>query len=188
MPADPVTDYRVLAAVAHPLRRRLLDLLRADGPATATTLAARTGAAVGSVSHHARVLAAHGLVLEAPELARDGRERWWRLGDARVSWSTRDFADDPAGAAASSAAEELGLRRQLELLDGWRSRTATADPAWVDAAHSTDMWMRLTPDELRTMSAELDALLQAWRTRALPDDGAEREAVFVFARAFPARP
>src|SRR6185312_7676911 len=33
-----VTDSRVLVAMAHPLRRRLLNLLKVDGPATASAL------------------------------------------------------------------------------------------------------------------------------------------------------
>src|SRR5262249_7902446 len=47
-----VTDSRVLAAMSHPLRRRLLDALAVDGPSTITTLAERTGQASGNVSHH----------------------------------------------------------------------------------------------------------------------------------------
>ena len=73
-----VTEPDVLRAVAHPLRRRLLDVLRVDGPQTASLLAEHTGEAVGNVSHHVRVLQRAGLVEAAPELARDRRERWWR--------------------------------------------------------------------------------------------------------------
>ncbi len=48
----------MLAAMTHPLRRRLLTLLKVDGPAMASTLAERTGQAVGNISHHLRVLGA----------------------------------------------------------------------------------------------------------------------------------
>lgn len=187
MPTENVTDYRVLAAVAHPVRRRLLDVLRAEQAASVGMLAERLGVAVGSVSHHAKVLASHGLIVEAPELARDGRERWWRLGDARISWSNRAFADDPAGSLVAQAADELTLRLQLERLTAWRAASAEADAAWQDAAMSTDMWLHLTPTELAQVSAELTELLSRWRTRELPDDQA-REPVFVFAHAFPSNP
>ena len=83
-----ITDSRVLAAMSHPLRRRLLDILRVDGPATASLLAQRTDQAVGNISHHLKTLVAGDLVREAPELARDRRERWWRLVNAGVRWST----------------------------------------------------------------------------------------------------
>ncbi|MFI1864047.1 ArsR/SmtB family transcription factor [Streptomyces jumonjinensis] len=52
-----ITDSRVLAAMAHPLRRRLMDVLKVEGPGTVSALAGRTGQAVGNVSHHIRVLA-----------------------------------------------------------------------------------------------------------------------------------
>src|SRR4051812_21439100 len=57
-----IRDSKALAAMSHPLRRRLLDVLHLDGPATASTLAAQTGKAVGNVSHHLKVLAASELV------------------------------------------------------------------------------------------------------------------------------
>ncbi|WP_344937626.1 ArsR/SmtB family transcription factor, partial [Sphaerisporangium flaviroseum] len=86
-----ITDSRVLAALAHPLRRRLMDVLKVYGPSTASMLADRTGQAVANVSHHLRVLGASELIEEAPELARDRRERWWRLVSAGVRWTTADF-------------------------------------------------------------------------------------------------
>ena len=49
-----------VAASGHPVRRRLLELLGVDGPATACQLAERTGELVGNVSHHLKMLAAPG--------------------------------------------------------------------------------------------------------------------------------
>src|SRR5215211_4033370 len=99
-----ITDSAVLAALAHPLRRRLMDVLKVDGPSTASLLAERTDQAVANVSHHLKVLAGCELVVEAPELARDRRERWWRLASPGVRWSSADFDDDPASQAVASAA------------------------------------------------------------------------------------
>ncbi|GAA0945787.1 helix-turn-helix domain-containing protein [Kribbella koreensis] len=82
-------DSSVPAAIHHPLRHRLLDLLRADGPATASRLAEATGELVGNVSHHLKVLATAGVIAEVPELAKTRRERWWRVATAvDYSWST----------------------------------------------------------------------------------------------------
>lgn len=189
MPTTAIDDYRVLVAVGHPLRRRLLDVLRVERAATTSALADRLGVAVGSVSHHAKVLAEHGLVVAAPELARDRRERWWRLGDARLSWSTQQFADTPAGAAASAAAEDLSVRLQLERLQAWRAeRVSTASPQWQDAATSTDTWLHLTAEELTALSEELTAVLLRWAERGRSDDLPGRRPVFAFAHAFPAQP
>lgn len=182
-----VTEAAVLTAVAHPLRRRMLDVLRVHGPQTASLLAERTGSAIGNISHHAKVLAAAGLVVEAPELARDRRERWWTLVQVGIAWSEDDFGDDPAGAAASAAAVQLGLARQVELTRAWLAASAD-EPDWRRVAVSTDSWLSLSVEELATLDAEVNAVLARWRTRAVADDGADRRPVFAFARAFPATP
>src|SRR5687767_13647136 len=91
-----LTEARALSALANPFRARMIDALKVDGPSTASALAQRTGQAVGSASHHLKVLSEAGLVVEAPELARDRRERWWRLADRGTQWSTVDLLEDPA--------------------------------------------------------------------------------------------
>jgi len=183
-----VTDLRVLAAMAHPLRRRLIDLLKVDGPATASMLAERTGEAVGNISHHVKVLAASDLVEEAPELARDRRERWWRVVSAAVRWSARDFESDPATAAVATAAASLGLDRQVGLLNAWRAASSQEHAAWGEGPFSTDSWMRLSADELAELSQEVVGLIRRWADRDIPDDGVERGSVFVFAHGIPAHP
>ena len=57
-----ITDSRVLAALAHPLRRRLMDVLKVYGPCTVGMLAERTDQAPANVSHHLKVLAAADLL------------------------------------------------------------------------------------------------------------------------------
>jgi DNA-binding transcriptional ArsR family regulator len=186
-PARTITDAKALSAMANPFRSRMLDALAVDGPSTASALAQRTGQAVGSASHHLKVLAEVGLVTEAPELARDKRERWWRLVSPRISWSRAEFATDASAVTAALAAESLGLQQQFERSQEWLAN-AEADGEWGGAAFATQVWLRLSPAELREFSDELNALNQRWRERELPDDGAERESVFVFARGFPAQP
>jgi DNA-binding transcriptional ArsR family regulator len=200
MIARQVTDYRVLAALAHPLRRRLLDLLRVDGPATASMLAERTDQAVGNISHHVKVLENHGLIEQAPELARDRRERWWRSASTALRWSTIDFADDPAAEAASLAASALGLQRQLDLTTSWLQNDPADNAEWRTAAFNTDTWLRLTSGELSRLGEEILELVDRYRDRggdlagdggddaADGDDRPERRPVFFLARGFPARP
>jgi DNA-binding transcriptional ArsR family regulator len=183
-----VTDSRVLAALAHPLRRRLMDVLKVDGPATVSMLAERTGQAVANVSHHLRVLGAAKLVEEAPELARDRRERWWRLVSAGVRWSTADFGADPAALAVANAAESLNLDRHAGLVRAWYAASEADREAWGDAAFSTDKWLRLTPAELAELAGQITDLLASWGRREVPDDGQRRDPVFLFAYGVPAQP
>jgi DNA-binding transcriptional ArsR family regulator len=189
-PADAVqtvTDAKALSAMANPFRSRMLDALSVDGPSTASALAKRTGQAVGSVSHHLKVLAEAGLVVEAPELARDRRERWWRLVAPATRWSRAEFATDAGAVTAALAAESLTLQRQFERAQEWLANAESAGD-WDDAAFATQTWLTLTPDELRELSAELIALTRRWRQRAGSTDGLERETIFLFARGFPAQP
>ncbi|KGN32580.1 ArsR family transcriptional regulator [Knoellia sinensis KCTC 19936] len=182
-----MTDAKALSAMANPFRSRMMDALKVDGPSTASGLAARTGQAVGSASHHLKVLSEAGLVEEAPELAKDRRERWWRLVDPGTRWSRADFASDTAAVTAAYAAEALIVQRQFERVQEWNANAATV-PEWDDAAFATQNWLRLSPSELREFSGELIDVLLRWSHRDTPDDGVERESVFVFARGFPAQP
>jgi len=186
--ARQITDARVLAAMSHPLRRRLMDVLRVDGPATASTLAERTGQAVGNISHHLRTLAACELVAEAPELARDRRERWWRLVSRRTRWSSGDFGDDSAAEAIELAAASLNLDRQVGFVRAFAAAGEPERASWPTGPFSTDTWLHLTDAELAEFAGEVIALFQRWSDRDLPDDGADRRPVFAFARGVPARP
>ncbi|MCC5576171.1 helix-turn-helix transcriptional regulator [Microtetraspora sp. AC03309] len=183
-----ITDSRVLAAMAHPVRRRLLDLLKLDGPATASTLAQETGEAVGNVSHHLRALAAAGLIEEAPELARDRRERWWRRTTRTLCWSSADFADDAAGEAIARAADSLNLERQAGHIRRWADQPQSEQERWPRGPFSTEAWLRVTDDELAQFADEIRQVMSRWAEREVPDDGRERDTVFAFARAVPGRP
>ncbi|MER6298984.1 winged helix-turn-helix domain-containing protein [Kitasatospora sp. NPDC001539] len=184
-----ISDSRVLAALTHPLRRRLLDLLKVDGPGTVGRLADRTGQAVGNVSHHLKVLAESGLIEEAPELARNRRERWWRLADRELSWTRADFDGDPVAEAVADAAGSILLERQVELVREWHARRGGYGPDWQDGCSvATQSWLRLTPEEARDLAADLHAVIRKWADRPVPEDGRERETVLAFAHSVPARP
>lgn len=191
MPSSPnpsAADARVLTAMAHPLRRRLLDILRVDRAATASGLSRKTEQAVGNISHHLHVLARAGLIEEAPELARDQRERWWRRSSESIRWSALDADADPADVAVGTAAEAINLEHQLALTRSWlQKRERFAEP-WQRAAFSSDGWLHLTVDELQRFDTELNELLLRWSSGGAFDEDPDRESVFVFARGFPAAP
>jgi DNA-binding transcriptional ArsR family regulator len=183
-----VKDSRVLAAMAHPLRRRLLNLLSFDGPAMASVLSERTGQAVGNISHHLKVLAGAGLIEEAPELARDRRERWWRRTSETIRWSSQDFAGDEAAEAVAQAAMAINLEEQLAHLRAWATVDDAERARWPDGPFATDGWLRMDDAELAEFSGELRALIRRWSGRDIPDDGRHRSPVFVFAHGVPGQP
>jgi DNA-binding transcriptional ArsR family regulator len=180
-----IKDAAVLKAVAHPLRRRLMDLLRVDGPAMPSVLARATGQAVANVSHHLRVLAGAGLIEEAPGLARNRKEHWWRMVDTGLTWDSADFTGSAADLAAAEAAEAIGLQRQVELASAWLGSPAAREEPWVHAAFSTDGFFRLTAAELAALGAEIQQVMDRYHGRPPAPD---RVPVFVLSRGFPAQP
>lgn len=72
---DAVAEDRVFAALASPVRRDVLRLLRESGPQPVRDLAGNFEMARPSFSEHLRVLREAGLVSER----KDGRERFYRL-------------------------------------------------------------------------------------------------------------
>jgi DNA-binding transcriptional ArsR family regulator len=158
-------DAGAMRALAHPMRLRILGLLRVDGPATVGMIAERTGEAAGSASYHMQTLAKHGFVEPAPELARDRRERWWRAAHQVTSWQPAEFLGDPERHAASDAMRRAVLdayhRELLEALDA----EAHLDAEWVAASDSSDGAAYLTLDEFRELGAELAAVRERWFAR-----------------------
>jgi DNA-binding transcriptional ArsR family regulator len=157
-PTKIVTDVRTLKAIAHPIRTRLLSLLRLDGPATATELARRTGESSGATSYHLRQLARYGYIEDEP--ARDGRERRWRAVSRTTTWEPADFVDDPEGLQVSDELERRQVRRVVGQFESWLARRSTADPAWLRAATLGDDTLRLTPSQARAFAREIGELRQ----------------------------
>jgi DNA-binding transcriptional ArsR family regulator len=180
-------DPHAFRALAHPLRLRLLGQLRTAGPATATTLAARFEESVPSISYHLRQLGKHGFIEEATELARDGRERWWRASHTTTSWSTVDFLDSPEGLAAEAAFAREVLRTYSEVAQRWLNERVEWDKQWVDAAAMGDEILRLTPGELQDLLSELRSVVTRFNERS-PSDGAETVHLILQAYPFKAAP
>lgn len=178
-----------LAAMTHPVRRRLIDLLSAKGPATVGTLADDTGERVGSISHHLKVLAGNGLIQEAPELARDRRESWWRVAKGSWSWSITDFEGDAAGELIARTAEEQQLAGNFDKVRGWYASRDDFDPAWAEAANVSTSWIRATPTELTELGQRMNQVVLDFVAEQ-PDyeEGDGREAVFLFSYAMPVKP
>jgi ArsR family transcriptional regulator, cadmium/lead-responsive transcriptional repressor len=74
-------DDDLWSAVGDPTRRRLLDLLLADGPGTATTLSGRLPVTRQAVTKHLVVLDRVGLVRSAAA----GREKRYQVDEAQLA-------------------------------------------------------------------------------------------------------
>jgi DNA-binding transcriptional ArsR family regulator len=77
------TDPRAMRALTHPLRLDLMELLSAEGPATAAACGRALGVPQANCSFHLRQLAKYGYVQEAAPGA-DRRERRWQVTVRRI--------------------------------------------------------------------------------------------------------
>ncbi len=180
-----IRDAKVLSALAQPVRGRLMDALAVYGPSTASLLSERTGEAVGNVSHHLKVLATAGLIEQAPELARDRRERWWRRASDVFRWQESDFADDDRDSMVQAAATSMTLEHHTALARAWQQGRAGDSDAWPTGPFMTGRWLRLTDGQLAALGAEMLDLLDRHERHPITDDASP---VFVYALGFPARP
>jgi DNA-binding transcriptional ArsR family regulator len=182
-----------VAALANPVRRRIIDLLSLDGPATVGALASATGERVGSISHHLKMLARAELVTEAPECARDGRESWWKVVPGGLSWSIVDFEDEPSGEVVADAAEHAQLQVCADRVQAWLSERPAYGRDWQQAAYSSTGWLRLTPAQLRELGDAMTKTVREFAERvaaaeAPADTGSDSRSVFLFTYAIPAEP
>lgn len=172
-----VTDPQALRAMAHPLRLRLLGLLRLDGPSTATLLGRRLGESSGATSYHLRELARYGFVGELPGRG-TGRERWWQAQHRMTAWDAGDFAGEGSEVAAELERQIVALRGRH--LSAWLTQRDALPPDWDGAGELSDWGVRLTADETRAMGREVGAVLDRWSALAAdrdPPAGSERVRV-----------
>jgi len=157
-----ISDPRMLRAIAHPVRNRILDELGAGGPMRAADVAERLGIPANQASFHLRQLAKYDLVVEAPEAARDKRDRVWKAShEGGMNVRLQDLADQPGGQAAITV-----FRRQ------WMGQAhATVDRA-EHAKHQKDSivsishgGLRLTKSDAEQFAAALNDLVEAWRVK-----------------------
>ena len=177
------SDAGALRALSHPLRLELLDLLRFEGPSTATLLARRVGESSGATSYHLRQLARHGFVEEVPGAGR-GRERWWRHRERRVDVAPPSPSAVTQRADAAAVIGEI-LSREAHALHGYLTRRDRL-PGWEHAGFLESRGFLLTPQELDALCERLDALLGELRPADATDapEGALPVRVLAFGYPF----
>jgi predicted ArsR family transcriptional regulator len=147
-----VSDARTLRAMAHPLRGRLFYELFARGTARAADLARDLDVPANQVSFHLRQMAKYGFIEEAPEHARDRRDRVWRPASELGIDVDSSLTDNPAY-------QQAGRQRAHAVLDAFLS----GDEKQFRRSH--DISMRLTEAEAAQMADEVQELLMRWNER-----------------------
>ncbi|NUU23796.1 MAG: helix-turn-helix transcriptional regulator, partial [Streptomycetaceae bacterium] len=189
MPENPPErtppDVEAIKVFTHPLRMRLLRLLRSEGPATASVLARVLGTTPSLISYHLRAMARHGFIAEDPDASPDGRERRW-IAVHDLRFSTADFADDEIGREVADAVVRVARADMNALYEKSLRRITTMGRAWQDAAFAAHPALRLTAAELQELHDELTEVVDRYRgLAATTDDGTARERVQLELLGFP---
>lgn len=164
-------DPRVLRAISHPARNRILAELSAGGPLRAADVAERTGMPANQASFHLRQLAKYGLVEHAPELARDRRDRVWRAVDEEgVNVDVKKLEAAPGGAAAGAV-----FRRQwAAILHGVVDAATAAEHHEGTTTAINNSALRLTKDEAGSFAEDFGDLIERWARRTRDAEQAGR--------------
>jgi predicted ArsR family transcriptional regulator len=177
-------DAEQIRSLAHPIRARLLALLRLDGPATSSLLADRLDTNSGATSYHLRQLAAVGLVNEDQTLG-TRRERWWRATHASHSWRESEHDADPDARAAADWLLRYTHRGYARSVEDWHDARSDWPRAWRDAAQQSDYLITVTARRLTELNRRIAELVNEY------SDGdpnrEETEQVIVVYYALPRR-
>ncbi|CRK56444.1 Transcriptional regulator, ArsR family [Alloactinosynnema sp. L-07] len=171
-----------LKVLAHPLRIRLLGLLRLHGPATASGLAKRVGESSGTTSWHLRQLADAGFIEEDTERG-NRRDRWWRAAQDYTTVREQTMPADPE-------VQDALATYLVNILDGYHERAVefirarhTWDEPWRHTSDMSDWVLPMDPDEATRFFADIEAVVERYRHVNRPGD----QHVAVQFQAFPLR-
>ena len=187
MARPDLRDPRVLRAIAHPVRNRILTELDASGPLRAADVARLLGIPANSASFHLRQLAKFGLVEEDPEAARDKRDRVWKpTEESGYNVQLGEIEKTPGGKAAAAVFLRSKGAWAHHVVDQAFGQDRT--PGVVRTV--TEQAVRLTKDEVHQLTEELTDVVEAWRlrTRDEQDDGRLTYMIFQIVQPYPDNP
>jgi hypothetical protein len=156
-----LTDPRALRAYAHPVRMKLMGLLRTEGPLTATRAAELLGESSGTCSFHLRQLAKYGLVEETG--GGTGREKPWRATTTSTAWDT--IAATPEAAAAGGLLSTVAAETYFEQLMRWLEAQPGEPTEWREAAWFGDRILYVTAEELAELGRKVSDMVDAYFER-----------------------
>ncbi|OIJ27263.1 ArsR/SmtB family transcription factor [Nocardioides luteus] len=147
-----------LKALTHPVRVRMLGMLRIDGPATATTLAARLGLNSGATSYHLRQLAQHGFI-EDDESRGNARERWWKATHQMTVTGDRAVPDTAEGQETLGAYLQTVVTLYTQQLQKALEERELIAKEWREVFNLNDRVLRLTPSQVRRLQEQVNEVV-----------------------------
>jgi DNA-binding transcriptional ArsR family regulator len=182
-----ITDVRVLAALAHPTRLAILHLLLTVGDITATQCADVVDASPSSCSYHLRHLERFGLVERVesgPDDEVDGRTRRWRAVASGFDFGEPRGTGSPELVAATAALISVGIDENVRLARHYLSHLADVPEPWQEVTTFSTYALLLTDEELRQITAAIDAIVRPLRGAVRDDAPADARPVRLSLDAF----
>lgn len=152
----------MLKAMSNPLRRRIIAVLAAQDYARATDLAAQLGVAANKLSYHLRTLADAGMIQEAPQYARDNRDRVWQAAGESYRIGSPEDPVDPAEEYSLNAylsQMELDQHAALSRVLAWAPDFATGRDAEPKAELAVGT-LRLSVEDAEALFREVEGVLK----------------------------
>ncbi len=193
LPPRAVVGQQALAALGVPARFAILSHLLDAGPRTASECADVVGESPSNCSWHLRALAKVGLVERVSDGDgagnADGRRRLWQAAAVGFDFSPGtdgrpEAGDSPAGRVAAAAVEANSAQYSDALLRRYMAARPALPSEWTDVAGGNGYSLLLTPAELDSLLATLDAIIRPYvrPIRTAPPPGAA--IVHMSTRAF----
>ena len=152
-------DPSQLKALAHPVRLKMLEMLRLDGPATSTTVAARLGMNTGTVSYHLRQLARHGFIEDQPGVG-TRRDRWWRASHESTSIPSAGATASEDDVRARQAYNHAVVLTQVARLQESLLERTELPRRWAATTDDSDWTLWLTPRQAGELMDKVHEVLR----------------------------
>ncbi|MYS21219.1 transcriptional regulator, ArsR family [Streptomyces sp. DvalAA-14] len=164
-----ITDPKAMRALSHPVRLAILDLLRRDGPASATELAREIDASPSGISWHLRHLAGFGLVRDS-EPGPDRRYRRWEAVARGFRFEVPEDPDDEEGRSAARLLSQQMFVQAGEIPARWVAEVEPGlEPVWRRLAGLANTRVVVSASELAFIEAEFERVLAPYVTREAAD-------------------
>lgn len=180
--AVPTASIKVLKALSNPVRQNVFRTVETQGFARAADIAEALDLPANQISFHLRVLADAGMIKEAPEKARDKRDRVWTTepGSWQLGSPESPVADEALGLVVGSwvTSEMHEIIRRVER---WMPEVVTGRDAKIHGTlMNTSRW--LTETEFTDLLDKINELLQTYEGAHNPgDEGTRRWQLAIIA-------
>jgi DNA-binding transcriptional ArsR family regulator len=172
-----------LRALSHPTRLKLLQLLRLEGPATATQLAEELRLNTGATSYHLRQLAEHGFIVEDAERG-DARDRWWKAAHESTRANLDARTSEEEADSGEAYLHTVALMYTETLMQYAQERRYLPTP-WQQASTTSDWHLRLTAERALQLVESLIEVIEGWREDDDVEDPAATADFVINLNAFP---